>query len=209
MKHTKTTQHPHAQGKRPEIAIIEPNILAALGLNAILKELIPIATIRIFQSFEAFMADTPDMYAHYFITAQIYVEHNFFFLPRKKRTIVMAPDNQTLLISGVTTLDVYQNKKEVIKSIMQLHSQAHEVHHSRNENAIKAHQIHELSPREVEVISLIATGNTNKKIAEKLNISLTTVITHRKNITDKLGIKSISGLTIYAVINGYVDASLL
>ena len=51
MKHTKTTQHPHAQGKRPEIAIIEPNILAALGLNAILKELIPIATIRIFQSF--------------------------------------------------------------------------------------------------------------------------------------------------------------
>ena len=46
----------------------------------------------------------------------------------------------------------------------------------------------------------------NKEIADKLNISLTTVITHRKNITEKLGIKSVSGLTIYAVMNGYIEA---
>ena len=45
-----------------------------------------------------------------------------------------------------------------------------------------------------------------KEIADKLNISLTTVITHRKNITEKLGIKSVSGLTIYAVMNGYIEA---
>ena len=47
---------------------------------------------------------------------------------------------------------------------------------------------------------------SNKEIADKLNISLTTVITHRKNITEKLGIKSVSGLTIYAVMNGYIEA---
>ena len=41
---------------------------------------------------------------------------------------------------------------------------------------------------------------------QKLNISLTTVISHRKNITEKLGIKSVPGLTIYAVMNGYVEA---
>ena len=46
----------------------------------------------------------------------------------------------------------------------------------------------------------------NKEIADKLNISLTTVISHRKNITEKLGIKSVSGLTIYAVMHGYVEA---
>mgnify|MGYP000121560979 FL=1 len=46
----------------------------------------------------------------------------------------------------------------------------------------------------------------NKEIADKLNISLTTVISHRKNITEKLGIKSVAGLTIYAVMHGYVEA---
>jgi hypothetical protein len=43
------------------------------------------------------------------------------------------------------------------------------------------------------------------KIADKLNIGLPTVITHRKNIMDKLNIKSVSAMTIYAVMNGYVD----
>jgi len=53
---------------------------------------------------------------------------------------------------------------------------------------------------------LITKGLINKEIADKLNISLTTVISHRKNITEKLGIKSVSGLTIYAVMHGYVEA---
>ena len=50
-----------------------------------------------------------------------------------------------------------------------------------------------------------APRNINKEIAARLNISLTTVISHRKNITEKLGIKSLSGLTIYAVMRGYVE----
>jgi DNA-binding NarL/FixJ family response regulator len=55
------------------------------------------------------------------------------------------------------------------------------------------------------VLSLIAQGFINKEIADKLNISQTTVVTHRQNITYKLGIKSVSALTIYAVMHGYVD----
>ena len=62
-----------------------------------------------------------------------------------------------------------------------------------------------LSNRELEVMALIVQGYINKEIADKLNIGLTTVITHRKNIMEKLGIKSVSALTIYAVMNGYVD----
>ena len=53
---------------------------------------------------------------------------------------------------------------------------------------------------------LVVKGLINKEIAEKLNISLTTVITHRKNITEKLGIKAVSGLAIYAVMHGYIEA---
>ena len=64
----------------------------------------------------------------------------------------------------------------------------------------------ELTPREIDVLRLVSRGLANKEIADKLNIGLTTVISHRKNITEKLGIKSASGLAIYAVMHGYIEA---
>ena len=54
-------------------------------------------------------------------------------------------------------------------------------------------------------MTLIVQGYINKQIADRLNIALSTVITHRKNIMDKLGFRSVSALTIYAVMHGYVD----
>ena len=63
----------------------------------------------------------------------------------------------------------------------------------------------DLTEREKEIIRLVALGKTNQQIAEELSISPHTVITHRKNITSKLGIKTISGLTIYAILNGLVS----
>jgi DNA-binding NarL/FixJ family response regulator len=59
----------------------------------------------------------------------------------------------------------------------------------------------ELSERENMILKDVALGLSNKEIAEKNFISPHTVITHRKNITRKLGIKTVSGLTIYAIIN--------
>ena len=56
-------------------------------------------------------------------------------------------------------------------------------------------------------MALIIQGLINKEIATRLNISITTVNTHRKNIMEKLNIKSVSALTIYAVTHGYVDIS--
>lgn len=63
----------------------------------------------------------------------------------------------------------------------------------------------ELSTRETDVLQLIVKGITNKEIADKLSISLNTVLTHRKNITAKLGIKTVSGLTFYAIMNGIIS----
>ena len=54
-------------------------------------------------------------------------------------------------------------------------------------------------------MTLIVKGYINKEIADRLNIGLATVITHRRNILEKLNIKSVSALTIYAVTHGYVD----
>ena len=66
-----------------------------------------------------------------------------------------------------------------------------------------------LSNREMDVLKLVALGFSNKEIAEKLYISTHTVMSHRKNLTEKLGIKSISGLTVYAIINNYIDTTNL
>ena len=62
-----------------------------------------------------------------------------------------------------------------------------------------------LSDREKEVLAEVAHGYLNKDIAVRLNISINTVITHRKNITRKTGIKTSPGLTVYAILNGLVD----
>ncbi len=62
-----------------------------------------------------------------------------------------------------------------------------------------------LSNREREIIVCVVKGMTNKEIAEKLCLSIHTVITHRRNISNKLQIRSAAGLTIYAIVNKLVD----
>jgi DNA-binding CsgD family transcriptional regulator len=61
-----------------------------------------------------------------------------------------------------------------------------------------------LSEREKEVLRGVALGLTNREISDELHISAHTVITHRKNISGKLGIKTIAGLAVYAVLNGII-----
>ena len=62
-----------------------------------------------------------------------------------------------------------------------------------------------LSPREKEIVICVVKGMTNKQIAEKLFLSTYTVITHRRNIANKLQIHSPAGLTIYAIVNKLVE----
>lgn len=63
----------------------------------------------------------------------------------------------------------------------------------------------ELSSREKEILVCVAKGMLNKEIADQFNISIYTVITHRKNITRKTGIKTVAGLTVYALLNNLID----
>ena len=63
----------------------------------------------------------------------------------------------------------------------------------------------EITKREIDILKNIALGYSNKEIADKLFISTHTVVTHRKNITRKLGIKTVPGLTIYAILNKIID----
>lgn len=63
----------------------------------------------------------------------------------------------------------------------------------------------EISKREIDILKNIALGLSNREIADKLFISTHTVVTHRKNITRKLGIKTVPGLTIYAILHKIIN----
>ena len=66
---------------------------------------------------------------------------------------------------------------------------------------------YDLSAREKELLVCVAKGMLNKEIADACNLSIHTVITHRKNITRKTGIKTVAGLTVYALLNNLIDSS--
>ncbi len=66
----------------------------------------------------------------------------------------------------------------------------------------------ELTSREMEILIFVASGKTNKEIADNLNISINTVLTHRKNIIKKLGIRTVSGLTFYCITKGWITADI-
>ncbi|OQC25174.1 MAG: Oxygen regulatory protein NreC [Verrucomicrobia bacterium ADurb.Bin063] len=66
----------------------------------------------------------------------------------------------------------------------------------------------QLTPREREVLVLIAEGKSNKEIADQLNIGVRTIETHRERIMRRLNIHSVAGLTKYAIANGLVTLDI-
>ena len=191
------------------MAIIDPNTLSVLGLKAILQTVMPIMTVDTFGSFAELEANHPEQYFHYFVAMNVVLEHKAFFLDQRKKTIVLTLSRETTSqLSEFHSLCINVPEEELVRSLLMLEQHAHG--HGQNLPQMpKALQRKILSDREIEVISLIVQGYINKEIADKLNISLSTVITHRKNIMDKLGLRSVSALTIYAVTHNYVDINTL
>lgn len=190
---------------RPKIAIIDPNTLSALGLKNILQNVMPIMTVDIYGSFSELMANKPEDYFHYFTAMNIILENKAFFMEHQRKTIVLTLSLDTMSqLSDFHCLCTNVPEEELVRSILMLqqHAHGHGEHMPPMPNILKQKI---LTDREIEVMSLIVQGYINKEIADKLNIGLATVITHRKNIMEKLGMKSVSALTIYAVMHGYVD----
>ena len=193
------------QMERPKIAIVDANTLAAMGLKHILQNVMPITTVDTFGSLSELNANQPDDYFHYFVSISIVLENKTFFLERRRKTIVLTLSLDTMSqLSEFHSLCINVSEQELVRSLLMLEQHAHsQGKHLPPMPTALSQKI--LSDREIEVMSLIVQGYINKEIAEKLNIGLATVITHRKNIMEKLGMKSVSALTIYAVMHGYVD----
>ncbi len=191
--------------QRPKVAVIDPNTLSVLGLKQILQNVIPIMTVDTFGAMSEFLANHPEEYYHYFVSMNIVLENRAYFTEHRRQTIVL-----TLSLDGGSQLSEFHSicinvpEQELVRSLLTLQQHAH----PQGKNLPPLPRVLQqkiLSDREIEVMSLIVQGYINKEIADKLNIGLSTVVTHRKNIMDKLGMKSVSALTIYAVMHGYVD----
>ena len=191
--------------ERPQIAIIDPNTLSALGLKALLQNVMPIMTVDTFGSFAELESNHPEHYFHYFVAMSIVLENKPFFQEHRRKTIVLTLSLDTMSqLSEFHSLCINVPEQQLVRSLLALEQHAH----GRGEHMPpmpEALRRKILTDREIEVMSLIVQGYINKEIANKLNIGLATVITHRKNIMEKLGMKSVSALTIYAVTHGYVD----
>ena len=190
---------------RPRIAVVDPNTLAALGLKQLLQTVMPIMTVDTFGSFTELSANQPEKYFHYFVAMNIVLENKSFFSEHQRKTIVLTLSlDSSSQLSEFHSLCINVPEKELVRALLALEQHAH----GKGEHLPpmpKMLQQSILSDREIQVMSLIVQGYINKEIADRLHIGLATVITHRKNMMDKLGMKSVSALTIYAVTHGYVD----
>lgn len=192
-------------GTRPHVAVVDPNTLSAVGLRQMLQNVIPIMTVDVYGSFAELEANEPEKYVHYFVAMSIVLQNRTFFINHRQKTIVLTTSaNPNAQMSDFHCLCINVPENQLVRSLLMLEQHAHA--HGKNLPPIpRALQAKVLTDREIEVLSLIVQGYINKEIADQLNIGLTTVISHRKNIMEKLGMKSVSALTIYAVMHGYVD----
>ena len=189
---------------RPKIAIVDGNTLAAIGLRQMLQTVMPMMQVDVFGSFAELEANEPESYFHYFVAMNLVLENRSFFLEHRRKTIVLTTSTDpNVQMRDFHSLCVNQSENQLVKSLLMLEQHAHG--QGQNLPQMPTTKEKNLTNREVEVLSLIVQGFINKEIADRLNIGLTTVITHRKNIMEKLGVRSVSALTIYAVMNGYVD----
>ena len=191
-----------------EIAIIDTNILTCMGLQHILEDIIPDADITSFPSYEELVINHPERFRHYFVSSGIFFEHAQFFLGQPHRSIVLVYGSNYPRMAGLLTLNVNQSENRLTKDLLSLYSQGRQQKAMTTEMSMMPHhhagndQARALSQRENEVAVLLAKGYINKEIADHLNISLTTVISHRKNIMEKLQARSLADIIIYVVMHG-------
>lgn len=189
--------------KTKNITIISTNSLISIGLKSILIDYFSLDAITIANGYDDFLLEeaetSPDII---FLPSDLYVIHDYFQNIKNKVVILIEKNehaftNQTAL----SFLDTTLSQSEIVDSLNRIFDSKIKAKLSENPEG--------LSARETEVLKLVARGHMNKQIADILSISLHTVISHRKNMTRKLGINTVSGLTVYAILNGLISTTEL
>lgn len=184
----------------PHITPTQPVRLAIVGLSTLemlgLRELARSVGVMCAEGYNDIseIGTEADRYDLYAVGTEQFVAHIGFFMPKHGRVLMISREPA----GGHTTHGIVHSdssEDEIrcwLERMVQALGQGNHTHGAK------------LSQREVEVLRHVASGLTNKEIADALCISANTVITHRKNISAKLGIRSVSGLSLYAMKNGLV-----
>jgi len=174
----------------PQIAAVGVPEAWVIGINHICSDLCVIKYLKDFNSISSSIED----FSGYIVNCTQLLQHLNYFLRLRNQTIAffesgieIKPEEPVFKIISIRNgVDIVRDK---IEGILPSKTEA------RNNPTA-------LSQREIQVLREIASGKTNKEIADTLCISVNTVITHRKNISSKLEIRSASGLALYAMMNG-------
>ena len=187
------------------LAIAETSVIIRGGLTAALKRLPnvkvqPIELLSIEALHDCVRTQCPDMlivnpaFGDYFDIGKFREETS----GKKIRVIALVTSfvDASLLSKYDESISIFDDLERLSKKISGLLNVPSEEEDLENQDA--------LSQREKEIVICVVKGMTNKEIAEKLFLSIHTVITHRRNISKKLQIHSAAGLTIYAIVNKLV-----
>jgi len=185
-------------------AICEKSYLIRKGLASVIEKIPDTKIVQQIENEEELIVSASNCEADYLI-----INKSFATKPEIKkvlatfsdttRFIVLSNDNNTE-VSGINyegIVNINDSQIIILKKIKEITGKNTVTH----DDIIPG----EISKREADILKNIALGFSNKEIADKLFISTHTVVTHRKNITRKLGIKTVPGLTIYAIINKLID----
>ncbi len=178
-----------------KVLIATADRLTGIGLRSVLESYFAPAAVHVTPAVDA---DRLGRYDYIFLSVDAYLRCHGVLTATKAPIIVLSQDdlrNDTHRYPLV--LWTRQEEAGIIEDLERFQKRSRPSVHV---------QASTLSSREIEVLKLVAKGEINKHIADVLSISLHTVISHRKNITTKLGIKTVSGLTMYAVLNGLVSS---
>lgn len=188
--------------RRYKVAIIEPSIIIAEGLCKILQPSAEADVVGIYPTLRDFAERRVARNIEVVIVGSQAVrggESVRGSVAELGTTIVLLAttmvDEEVLRqVDGV--INIYDNEAALLRKLRAAIEQVQTNPYSDS---------HDLSERERDVLILVAKGMANKEIADRLNISIHTVMSHRKNITHKTGIKSVAGLTVYALLNNLLD----
>lgn len=190
----------------PCFAIIDKNTLSRMALEKILMDTFNQVEVVSYGSMEKFIKDSNRHFVHFFVSSDIlFTNIDEFEYLKHMTTVLSQGNNRRIEEAGYVILDISMTGQSIFENILKLHSSGH-CGGSQALTARDSEGIREiLSKREKEVLRLMIKGLINKEIAEKLNISMTTVIFHRNNICEKLQTRSIGKMTIFAVLSGIID----
>jgi DNA-binding NarL/FixJ family response regulator len=184
------------------ILVAEPSYLVRKGLSTILNELKAVTQIEEISNIEDLKNGVTSLLPHL-----VLINTTFSSIPEADQVLKKHAVEAKIISIFNTPLpdDGNENVLSVFDSKSVLLNKLRNQVKSIQLTSLQQENSEELSEREKDVLQKIALGKTNKEIANELFISTHTVISHRKNITRKLGIKTVSGLTVYAILNQIIS----